>query len=106
MSSGHAGHLMELARSGGVAGITLRASFQSADLDPQEMARIDHILAQGQDAAGAARSRGPDRFTYELTVQDADGPRSVSMGEEDLDQDSRRLLDKLLAAHRSRPGSS
>ena len=100
-----AGDRLEVVRSGGFAGITLRTSVDAGTLSPEEVAPIERLLEEaGTPPAGPApRSRGVDRFHYEVTLTGEAGERKVSLTETELAPELRRLLDELLTRGLGRP---
>lgn len=91
---------IDLTRSGGFAGITARASLDSAELGPGDAAMIEQAIKgtdrprpEGQDAVPAS---AVDRYQYDLTVTTGDGSRQLSAGEQELAPELRHLLDELL----------
>ena len=99
---------VEVVRSGGLGGMTRRASMDASDLDPNDAARIEDLMARWAgppDVAGARPPRrGADRFCYEVAVTTGEEQRSVSLREEDLAPETRRLLEKLLSGRRRKGG--
>jgi emfourin len=101
---------VELVRSGGFAGLSLRAEVDTAAVDDPDAAWVDEALA-GVDvdalAAGVTTPGGPgapDRFTYRLAV-DRDGRRSeLTFGERAVPEPLRPVVDRLVA--RARSGAS
>ena len=57
---------IEFERSGGVAGISQRATIDSTQLDPAKAAELDKLLAAAESAPGGPG--GPDRFQYDLKI--------------------------------------
>ena len=104
---------IELVRSGGFAGRTLRAEVDTADpADPDAawyagaLAGLDLVgldLA-GPDLAGGAASpagtgpdRVPDRYRYVLTVEDDGGARHrLDLAEGQVPDELRLLVDRLV----------
>ena len=85
---------IELERSGGFANIPLRAAVSADALDPQERAGLDALLARAP-AGAAARAGAPDRFQYDVTVVAGDRRHHVRLGERELDEPLRALIDRL-----------
>jgi hypothetical protein len=46
-------------------------------------------------AASPMRGREPDRFQYELMIEDDDGRREVAVGEDRVPEELRPLLDRV-----------
>ena len=94
------GGRIELTRSGGVGGITMRVSVDSAELAPGEAAMIEEAV-QGvslpqPERSPAASGSNVDRFHYDITLTAGDQRHQLSAGEEDLAADLRQLIDELL----------
>jgi hypothetical protein len=84
---------IEFARSGGFANIALRAEVPAAALAPQERAGVDALLAR--EPAAAAQAGAPDRFQYDVTVVTGGRRHRVQLGERDVDEPLRALIDRL-----------
>ena len=85
---------IELERSGGFANLPLRAEVAATALDPRERAALDALLER--PAAGtAARAGAPDRFQYDITLVAGGRRRHVRIGEHELDEPLRALVDRL-----------
>jgi hypothetical protein len=85
---------IEFERSGGYANIPLRAEVTPDDLDPRERAALEALLAR-EPAGSAARAGAPDRFQYDITVVAGDTRHHVRLGERDVDEPLRPLIDRL-----------
>jgi hypothetical protein len=84
---------IELERSGGYANIPMRATVSAAELGPEERAGVDALLAR--EAAGGAVAGEPDRFQYEVTVVAGAQRHRVLLGEREIDEPLRPLIDRL-----------
>jgi hypothetical protein len=84
-------------RRGGIAGVAITRSGTTDDLPPEESAAARAALARTEWGAAADRPRHPDAFSYEVTVEDADGTRSRTFAEHELPDDLRPLVKHLLA---------
>jgi hypothetical protein len=85
---------IEFERSGGYANIPLRTEVPVDALDPQERAALDALMARAP-AGAAARAGAPDRFQYDVTVIRGGQPHHVQLGERDVDEQLRALIDRL-----------
>jgi len=85
---------IEFERSGGFANIPLRASLSADALGPQERAGLDALLAR-EPAGATARAGAPDRFQYDVTVIAGESRHRVRLGERELDEPLRALIDRL-----------
>ena len=89
-----------LARSGGLASLSMALSVDTAGLPPDTAGVIDAVLGQADLAELAARPRAPargaDRYQYDITV-DRDGDRySMSFTEADVPPELRPVIDALV----------
>ncbi|MGH9000787.1 MAG: protealysin inhibitor emfourin [Acidimicrobiia bacterium] len=90
--------MVEFSRSGGVAGVTVRAAVDAADLTAEEAAGL--VVLAGLEPAGAARSR--DRFSYRVATVEGDRRNECTFAEEDVPPSLRPLLERLTRAALSR----
>lgn len=77
---------LELERSGGFAGLTLRTVVPLSQLSPAQLQALAHTLS-----SPARRRQQPDRFEYRLRS----GGREVVLAEQDLPPVLRPLLSRL-----------
>lgn len=84
---------VELERTGGFAGRTVRWELDTADLPQAEAAELSAMLDGAQSWAGPA-APGADRFHYRLWVRGGERPIEVSFGEPGPAA-ARPLLDRL-----------
>jgi hypothetical protein len=98
---------IELVRSGGFAGLSLRSSVDTS-ADPTVDAEADWFAEQlaALDlpalAAAPAGEPQPDRYRYALTVQDDDGVgHDLEFGETAVPPELHRLVDALVARARA-----
>lgn len=82
---------ISVTRSGGFAGITRRAE---VDTDGRPDADHWHRMVARADLSDRGPGGGPDRFVYRIEV---DG-RTAQVGEADLDEPTRALVDSVLAS--------
>jgi hypothetical protein len=91
---------VELERSGGFAGVTLRASLDTAELPAAEADAVRRLVDRADLDALARRppapTRMPDRFQYDLTVTRDDRRQHLSVGEAAVTPELRPLLDHLM----------
>ena len=85
---------IEFERSGGFANIPVRAAVSADALDPRERAALEALLAR-EPAGAAARAGAPDRFQYDVTVVTGGRRHHERLGERELDEDLRALIDRL-----------
>lgn len=97
---------MTFERTGGFAGITLTKVFDTADLPENEANQLRQLV----DAANFFRlpktitsnSKQPDRFQYQLKVEDNGKQHTVEVSEQAAPGTLRPLLDWLMTAARRR----
>ena len=92
---------VKLERSGGFANVRRTVTVDEEALAPeraQELRRlVDHAdLATFPEDPTPVAGR-PDRFVYRLTVEDEGGARAVTVGEDAVSTEMRRLLEWLQA---------
>ena len=85
--------LIHIRRRGGLAGVTLRADFDTAELGRQTAARVEDAVDQLLTTTCTAPTPRPDEFQYEITVPDHGA--SVVVGEHGLPSDLEPLIEKL-----------
>jgi Emfourin len=84
---------IEFARSGGFANIPVRAEVSADALDPHERAGLDALLTR--PPAEHAQAGAPDRYQYDVTVIAGDRRHRVQLGEQEVDEHVRALIDRL-----------
>jgi len=91
---------IDLERSGGFAGMSLKASVDTSQLPPDEASTIAGMVDRLDFGALAARaatpSRAPDRFQYDLVVRRGGQRHALSLGESAVTPELRPLLDHLM----------
>ena len=91
---------VELARSGGLAGLTMAVSVDTDTLAPETAAVLQAALGDADLAELAVRparpTRGADRYHYDITVE-RDGERhAISFPETDVPPELRPVIDALV----------
>ena len=93
-------------RTGGFAGMKLKATVDSNLLSPAEANRLQKLVHKSRfydlPFELKARSQGTDRFHYTLTIESDQGTHTVEASEEAIPADMRPLLDWLIRFCRSR----
>jgi hypothetical protein len=91
---------IDLVRSGGFAGISQHASVDTDKLPPEEAAGVAELVrAVDFDALAALASgppRAPDRFQYDLDVQQGRRRHHLTLGERSVPPELRALIDHLM----------
>jgi hypothetical protein len=100
---------LELVRSGGFAGLSLRAAVDTSAVDEPEAQWYDDALAGVDVSALAGSGSGPpsgpgaDRFVYRLAVE-RDGDRhELTFGEQAVPEPLRPVVERLVARARGGP---
>jgi hypothetical protein len=100
---------VELVRSGGFANVRFCASVDDGQLGEGErdelIALVEASGVWSIPAAAPSRGAAPDRFRYRLTVDDGDRRCEVTVGEEDLPDALRPLVEWLDARARPSPAA-
>lgn len=87
---------LTIVRGGGVAGLVTRTEIDGDELAPAEAAELrERVAASGLRglASGSAAPAHPDEQRYELTVRDGDGDHVVRLGERELPDGVRALVE-------------
>ena len=85
---------LKVRRTGGFAGIARETPVLDTETLPPDAAQELHALveeAKLDEVGEPGRTRGPDRFTYELTVDD----RRVTLPESEMTPARRELVKRL-----------
>ncbi|GAA1568625.1 hypothetical protein GCM10009789_22550 [Kribbella sancticallisti] len=88
--------ILKVARSGGFAGLTAQGELDtSAQPDSERLEQAARALDQARLGTGRPQ---PDRYVYRLQLQDrADqDPTELTVAEQDLDEETAWLLDRVL----------
>ncbi|MGC5013499.1 protealysin inhibitor emfourin [Streptosporangium sp. DT93] len=87
---------VSIVRGGGIAGLVTVTTADSASLAPHEVAelraRVERAVPAGEPPPTPPATARPDRFDYELTVEDEDGTRTVRASEGTLSAPLRALI--------------
>jgi hypothetical protein len=86
--------------------VALRATIDTAELPPDDAARVESALHHLSWGRPAPEPGLPDQFRYELAIADEGDNRSVTLGEHELPADLRPVLDLLTQRGQIRPASS
>ncbi len=88
---------VRVVRRGGIAGVVVRGEVDSSELDDADTAeRLLHALPFGRQPPPGQ----PDRFRYEITVTEGSQTRSAQIGEAELPDGLRPLVEAALARRR------
>ncbi len=91
-------------RTGGFAGMKLKASLDAESLSPQQARRLHKLLDDSRFFQLPLRletpTSRPDRFHYRLTIEDENCVHTVQGSEDAIPPEMRPLLDWLTATAR------
>lgn len=87
-------------RRGGLAGVVIGVDTDTDDLPPGQ-GEVVRSLLTGSDTAPAGNPAGPDRFAYELQIDDGQQRRVLRWPETEVPEAVRPLIAELTS--RSRP---
>jgi hypothetical protein len=97
---------IEFERSGGFAGISLHASVDSTELEPDKVAELEQLLASIENTVVPDQAPGgADRFQYDLKVTRGEKETVLTFRDGSLTDDQRKLVDMLMELAR-KPASS
>ena len=96
---------VELERSGGIAGATLRANVDSTQLPEADADQLRGLLDRANLAASQSPPRGADRFQYDLKIHRGGRSQSLTAYDGSMSPELKALTDWLMA-HARRPTSS
>jgi hypothetical protein len=101
----HAPVRVEVRRSGGFAGRVTEHAADTTALDPPAADELRRLVAEleAADPPRTARSRGADRFQYDVTVQQGTGRRRYTADDGALTPELRALVE--FAQRTGRPTS-
>jgi hypothetical protein len=93
---------IEFCRSGGIAGISLRATTTADELPEEHAAQLRALLATeaAQEPRDASGEGGADRFQYQLDLDDGQRRRSFTWGETQVPGTIRPVLATLTSLAR------
>jgi len=86
---------VKLVRSGGIAGLTMVASVDSADLPPDQQNVVSTLLTQDLRGSGASPPGAADQFTYQLEIRHGDQTVKRQWSEPEVHDTVRPLLSTL-----------
>ena len=91
-------------RSGGFAGITTKTTIDEAALAPDEAQKLRRLIEEADffnlPGKSIPRSPNPDRFQYELKLEEKDRQHIVTISEEALPQKLKPLVHWLMEKSR------
>jgi len=89
---------VDVTRSGGLIGLPLRGTLDTATLPAERAAAVDEALRGLPYGLPPAPPQHPDSFRYEITVIDHSGRRSAVLDEAQVPDELRRILDDAITA--------
>ncbi|MBW4469762.1 MAG: hypothetical protein KME45_05085 [Stenomitos rutilans HA7619-LM2] len=93
-----------LERSGGFTGMPLTITVDTATLAPDQIAQLRHLIEAADffHVSASSMQAQPDRFEYEITVQDGDRTHTIAFGEAAIPEPLKPLVHWLMDARRSK----
>jgi hypothetical protein len=92
-------------RRGGLAGVALHAALDTAQLSAVEATRAEAALRDLPWDRLSAKPTGADRFRYEVRTAEGGHQRHVELGETEIPEALRPLIELLSNQGRVRPAS-
>ena len=93
-------------RSGGFAGITVKAEVDSADLSTKQARELKELVEQAfpLDQSLKKKATMPDQFNYEFVIEESRKTKTFQVNDETLTEEMRALSKWLIAkAQKQRP---
>ncbi len=91
---------ISIERSGGFAGITVRTTIDEKDLVPDEALKLRRLVEQADlvnlSKKTTPRSARPDRFQYDLSLEDSGQKHTVTTSEEAMPENLKPLVKWLM----------
>lgn len=92
-------------RTGGFAGLTLRAEVDSSQLTPAESRKLAKLVEEARlfDQPAPAAGAMPDQYQYDVTVEDGGRRHSIQTNDAAASAEVRRLIDWVIkTAHKKK----
>jgi hypothetical protein len=100
--------LVHCVRTGGIAGLRLRAEVDSEQLPPAQKREMKKLVEEAKlfDQPAKSRARAmPDQFQYEITVEDEGKTHSFVTSDREASDELLELVGWLTAVARKQKGS-
>jgi emfourin len=97
---------VELERSGGFAGLSVRGSVSEEELSPAELEALVELVRRFEAAPPDPRQAAPDRFQYSLVLRQDGSERRITVFENMIEPEDLGLLVRLLERGRRLPGAA
>lgn len=97
---------VDVTRRGGVAGVALHATLDTAELTGTDAPRVEAALRDLPWGRPLPGSIGPDRFRYEMVTAEGDHERRVVLSESEIPDALQPLLTLLADLGQIRPASA
>ncbi len=87
-------------RSGGFAGITVKAEVDSATLSAKQAGELKEMVEKAfpSDQPSKKRATMPDQFEYEFVIEDGDKTNTYQVNDQTITDEMRALSKWLIAA--------
>jgi hypothetical protein len=91
---------IELTRSGGYAGLTSKlGELDTAELPEEDAREVERLVQQADVPSLLADAPGPgkgaDRFQYHLTIEDDSGRHELTLSEDQLPDELRKVVERV-----------
>jgi len=93
---------VKLVRSGGIAGLSMVAQVDTADLPADQQEVVSRLLTEDLKGPGASRPGSADQFSYQLEIRHGDRTVRREWKEPEVHETVRPLLTSLTS--QARPG--
>jgi hypothetical protein len=83
-------------RSGGLAGLALKATVDSASLAPDDAAQLAALVDNVRQSASQVAPRGADRFQYDIRVERGGKVHTITAHDGSMSPEVKALTEKLM----------
>jgi hypothetical protein len=91
---------VKLVRSGGIAGLNMVATVDTAELPAEQQEVVSQLLTEDLRGPGASRPGGADQFSYQLEIRQGDRTVRRQWSEPEVHEAVRPLLASLTSQAR------
>ncbi|HYE73281.1 MAG TPA: protealysin inhibitor emfourin [Blastocatellia bacterium] len=91
-------------RTGGFAGLTLRAEVDSAELSASELRKMEKLIKEAKLFDQPAKTEGsmPDQYQYDLTIEDEGRTHSIQTNDTAVSEETLELIDWVIKKAREK----
>lgn len=89
-------------RTGGFAGLTLRAEVDSEQLTPAEARKLKRLVEEARPFDQPAEAKGamPDQYQYDLEIEDEGRTRTIQTNDAAASEEMTKLIEWVIEAAR------